>query len=221
MNTSFLPAFSWSAGAWRWLWGLGGVGLILLGFADSAPFVDAPPGSLDVLLIMLCGSHPQSWALYALMAGLGEIIGGYITYRVTQAGSRKAFEKKIGQAAAARLYQRFEKSAFITVFTGALLPPPFPFTPLLMAAGITQCPQKTFISALAAGRGLRYFGVAWLARLYGRQMVALLARNYRPALYTLIALAVIGGIGGLIYFHRRRSRSHETDAGRTQAAHKT
>ncbi len=206
MNISMLPA-SWWSGAWPWLQGLGSVGLILLAFADSAPFVDAPPGTLDVFLIVLSGSHPQSWAWYALMASAGEIMGGYFTYRVAQAGSRKALEKRIGEATAGKLYKQFEKRAFITLFTGAVLPPPFPFTPLLMAAGITQCPRKTFISALAAGRGLRYFATAWLARLYGRQMIALFARNYRPALYILISLAVAGGIGALIYFRYRRVRS--------------
>jgi len=206
MNIALLAVSWWSAGVWQWLSGLGAVGLLVLGFADNGPFLSTPAGGVDVLLILLAGGHPQSWAWYALAATTGEILGGYLTYRLAKAGSRKALEKKIGYAAAARLCQRFETNAFITLFTGAVLPPPFPFTSVLMTAGIMQCPPKTFLSGLTAGRALRYFATAWLSRLYGRQMIALLARNYRPALYTLIALAVTGGIGALVYFRYYRGR---------------
>ena len=56
---------------WKWIRRLGGPGLILLGLADSAPFISAPPGSEDLFLIVLSGRHHESWAYYALMATVG------------------------------------------------------------------------------------------------------------------------------------------------------
>lgn len=221
MDITCLQASWWSASAWPWLWRLGTVGLVLLGFADNTPFVSAPPCSVELFLILLCGGHPQSWAWYALAATTGEILGGYMTYRFAQAGSRKALEMKIGEAAAGKLCKRFEEKAFVTVFAGAILPPPFPFEPVLMAAGIMQCPRKTFLSALVTARSLRYFGLAWLSRSYGRQIIALVSRNYRPAMYTLIALAVLGGIGAGLYFYQRTHRHRRVDAGAAQVSHKT
>jgi membrane protein YqaA with SNARE-associated domain len=207
---------SWWSGVWSWLWGLGGVGLVMLAVADNAPFLSSPAGSVDIFLILLAGGHPQSWAWYALAASAGEIAGGYVTYRVSLAGSRKTLDKKIGEAATRRICQWFERSAFLTVFLGAILPPPFPFTSVLMAAGIMQYSSTMFITALTAGRGVRYFTTAWLARLYGRQMIALLARNYRPALYTLTSLALVGGIAGLIYWRVRSRRG--LDSAKTHKA---
>lgn len=222
MNIALLIAWQWSAGAWRWLWSLGAVGLFLLGFADNAPGVSSPPCSVEVFLILLCGGHPQSWAWYALAASISEIVGGYVTYQLSEAGSRKALEKKVGEARAARICKWFEKSAFATLFVGAIMPPPFPFTPVLMAAGIMQCPRKTFISALTAGRSLRYFVLAWLSRSYGTRLIALMSRFYRPALYTLIALAVLSGVGALIYFHRQHTgKKPQLDTGSAQVDHKT
>lgn len=221
MNKVLLSASWWSASAWGWLWHLGAVGLILLAFADNAPVFSSPAGSVDVFLILLCGGHPRSWAWYAVAASVGEIVGGYVTYRVSLAGSQKTLEKKIGEATAAKIWKWFEKSAFVTVFLGAILPPPFPFTSVLMAAGIMHCPRGTFLSALVTGRSLRYFGLAWLSRSYGRQIIALVARNYRPAMYTLIALAVLGGVGALIYFHHRNThRNRGVDAGSASVDHK-
>ena len=75
---------------------------------------------------------------------------------VAEKGGQETLEKKVGKPRAEKLYKQFEKHGFMTVFTGAILPPPFPFTSVLMAAGVMQCPRKKFFSALTAGRALRF-----------------------------------------------------------------
>jgi uncharacterized membrane protein YdjX (TVP38/TMEM64 family) len=104
----------------------------------------------------------------------------------------------------------------MTVFTGSILPPPFPFTSVVMAAGVMQYPPKKFFSALTAGRAVRFFAVAYLGRIYGRQMIGFFSRHYRPTLYVLIGLAVTAGIGALVYYkwyrpwaHRKQTPSNE------------
>jgi membrane protein YqaA with SNARE-associated domain len=185
---------------WKWIHRLGGPGLILLGIADNTPFISAPAGSVDVFLILLSAHRPEWWAYYAFMATVGEVAGGYLTYRLSKKGGQETLERKIDKPRAEKLYKRFEKHGFVTVFTGSLLPPPFPFTSVLMAAGIMQYPRQKFLSALTAGRGLRFFVVAYLGRIYGHQMIGFFSRHYQPVLYVLIALAVGVGIGALIYF---------------------
>ena len=44
---------------WKWIRHLGGPGLILLGLADNTPFISAPPGSMDVFLIVLQYPHKK------------------------------------------------------------------------------------------------------------------------------------------------------------------
>jgi membrane protein DedA with SNARE-associated domain len=78
-----------------------------------------------------------------------------------------------------------------------------------MAAGIMQYPRRKFLFALTAGRGVRFFAVAWLGRIYGRQMISFLARNYKPAMYFLIVLAVATGISTLVYFSWYRPRHNQ------------
>ena len=185
---------------WKSIRRLGGPGLILLGLADNAPFVSAPPGSVDVFVILLSAHHHQWWAYYALMATVGEVFGGYLTYRLAEKGGQKTLEKQVGKPRAEKLYGRFEKRGVITVFTGAILPPPFPFTSILMAAGIMQYPRKNFLSALIAGRALRFFAVAYLARIYGRQLIGFFSRHYQTMLHVLIVLAVAAGLAAVFYF---------------------
>jgi membrane protein YqaA with SNARE-associated domain len=194
---------------------LGGPGLILLGIADNAPFFSAPAGSVDVFVILLSAHRHEWWAYYAFMATVGEVIGGYLTYRLSAEGGQETLEKKIGKARAEELYKHFEKRGGITVFTGAILPPPFPFTSVLTAAGIMHYPCRKFLSALTAGRALRFFAVAFLGRTYGRQMIAFFSRNYKPTMYVLIALAITAGIGALVYFkwYRPKAQREERERG--------
>jgi membrane protein YqaA with SNARE-associated domain len=198
---------AWPTSVWNWIRGLGPIGLLLLGIADSGPFFDAPPGSVDTFLILLCAGSHELWAFYALMATIGEVIGGYLTYRIAEKGGQETLEKKVGKARVEKVYKSFEKHGFITVFGGAVAPPPFPFSPVPVAAGILQYPQRKFVLALAAGRGLRFFTEAFLGRTYGPQMIAFFSTHYQAAVNTLIAFAVLAGIGALIYYKHTRGRN--------------
>ena len=198
---------------WKWIHGLGGPGLILLGLSDNTPFVSAPPGSADVCVILLAAHRPEWWAYYAFMTTLGEVLGGYLTYRLSEKGGQQTLERKVGKARAGLVYKAFARFGSITVLAGALLPPPFPFTTVLVTAGVMQYPRKKFLPALIAGRAARFFAEAWLGRSYGHQMIGFFSRNYRPLVYLLIAMAVAAGIGALIYFlwYRPRKRRRESE----------
>jgi membrane protein YqaA with SNARE-associated domain len=195
-----------SGSVWRWIHRLGGPGFILLGLSDNTPFISAPPGSVDVCVILVAAHQPEWWAYYALMATLGEVIGGYLTYRLAEKGGEQTLEKKVGKSRAEAVYKGFEKFGSITILGGALLPPPFPFTTVLMTAGVMQYPRRKFLPALIVGRGVRFFAEAYLGRTYGHQMVSFFSRHYRTAMYVLIAMAIAGGVGALIYFLWLRPR---------------
>ena len=206
-----LSLFALPNSVWEWCHRLGGPGLILLGIADNAPFISAPPGSVDGLVILLSAHSYEWWAYYAFMATVGEVFGGYLTYRMAQKGGRETLERKVGKPRAEKTYQYFEKHGRLTVFTGSILPPPFPFTSVLMTAGVMQYPPKKFLSELTAGRGFRFFAVAYLGSSYGPQMIGFFSRYYQPALYVLIALAVTSGIGALVYFKWYRPRAQRKE----------
>jgi membrane protein YqaA with SNARE-associated domain len=70
--------------------------LVLLGIVDSAPFIDGPAGGVDVSVILLLGHNHELWVYYALMATVGEVIGGYLTYRLAKKGGQATLEKKVG-----------------------------------------------------------------------------------------------------------------------------
>lgn len=190
---------------WNRLRHLGGVGLILLALADNS--VVPLPGSMDVLTIVLAARHPHLWWYYAFMATVGAVIGGYITYGLARKGGKEAFERKLSKRRAEKVFQRFERWGFFAVAVPALLPPPFPIVPFLLAAGALQYSRRRFVAALALGRGVRFTIVAGLGAIYGRHIVRFFSRYYKPALFTLIALAVIAGVFSVIQYYRYKSRT--------------
>ena len=204
MTISLALAFNW----WRWLRQLGGPGLVLLGLADNS--VVPLPGSMDVLTIWLTVHHPHLAWYYALMATVGAVIGGYITYHVARKGGQAAIDRKLGKRKAKNFYRRFEKWGFWAVTIPALLPPPFPIVPFLLAAGALQYSKRKFLAALALGRAVRYGILAGLGLIYGRQFLRFFAHNTKPTVYALVAFSLIGIAIALVgYFRLKRE-------GRTQ-----
>ncbi len=200
---------------WKgWLHNLGGFGLILLGLLDNS--VVPLPGSMDALTIFLSASNRSWWPLYAVLATMGSLLGAYLTYKVASKGGRQTLQKKIGRERSEQVYRKFEKGGFLTVFIACLLPPPFPLVTVIMAAGALQYPERKFLGAVAAARGIRYLVVAYVGHRYGESIIGFFSQYERPVLYALIALAVLGAAAAVLYFAWYRPR--RTHQARTQPA---
>jgi len=192
---------------WKWLLRLGGPGLIVIGLIDNS--IIPLPGGMDIFVILLTAHHREWWLYYGAMATLGAVIGGYVTFRLAKKGGKEGLEKKIGKRRAEKVYKKFGKRGFLTIAVGSIIPPPFPLVPVLMAAGVMQYPRRRFLAALSIGRGVRFFVVAFLGKTYGTAIVGWVGKYYKPFLYTLIALAILGGIGALLYFKWYRPKHRQ------------
>jgi membrane protein YqaA with SNARE-associated domain len=193
---------------WHRLRRLGGPGLVLLGVADNS--VIPLTGSMDVLTIWLAARHREPWPYYAAMATLGAVIGGYITYALARKGGKETMERKLSKRRAKQVSRAFARWGFFAVAIPALLPPPFPFVPFLLAAGAMQYSPKKFLGALTLGRGVRYSIAAGLGFLYGSHILRFFNQYYKPALAILIGLAIVGAILTLIQYLRYRKKSHQS-----------
>jgi membrane protein YqaA with SNARE-associated domain len=188
--------------ALRWLIHLGGPGLILLGVLDNS--VIPLPGSMDVAAIALAAHHREPWFYYAIMATLGSLVGGYLTYRMARKGGKETLEKKFSPKKVKRVYAIFERWGFASVAIPALLPPPFPIVAMLLAAGAMQYPTKKFLGALAVGRGIRYTILTYLGFHYGRSILKFFGQHYWPVLGALVGFSVVAGLYGWIEYKRRQ-----------------
>jgi membrane protein YqaA with SNARE-associated domain len=185
---------------------LGGLGLIVLGLIDNS-FIPLP-GGMDACTILLAAAHHEPWWYYAIMATVGAVIGGYLTYRLGVKGGKATLERKLSKKHADRVYRIFERYGFWSISVSAVLPPPMPIVPALLAAGALHYPRNKFLTALALGGGVRYTLLAYLGHLYGRHILHWIGKYYLPLLYVLIAMAGVGGLVALYYWRRQKNRHH-------------
>lgn len=179
----------------RWIFHLGGLGFIPLGLLDSS--VIPLPGSMDVLTIVLATKHGELWVYYAVMATLGSVLGGFVTYRLARKGGKESLARRVSPKTMKRVYGIFERWGFAAIAIPALLPPPMPLVPFLLAAGAMQYSVKKFLLAMTLGRIVRYIILAYLAARYGRKMLPFLLQHGHPALAAVVGLVVTAV---LIYF---------------------
>lgn len=198
-------ASSTAQSAQRWLFKLGGIGLIPLALLDNSPV--PVPGSVDVVTILLSARQQQLWLYYGLMATAGSVIGGFVTYRLARKGGKEALERKFPKSQVEKVYKTFGRWGFGAVAIPALLPPPMPMTPFLFAAGAMQYPARKFLAALALGRFARYVSLAYLSARYGRQIIKFIEEHGHPALLTALGLLVAAGCLAFILFGRRKKKT--------------
>ena len=171
---------------WRQLRHLGGPGLILLGLVDNS--VIPVTGSMDVLTIWLAARHREPWPYYAFMATLGAVIGGYITYALARKGGKETMERKLSKKKAAQFSKAFARWGFASIVIPALLPPPFPFLPFLVAAGAMQYSKRKFLGGTCPR--------SWSA-LFHRGLARIPLRPPHPAILRAILQTSDGSVDRL------------------------
>jgi len=188
----------------RWMFELGGLGLIPLGLLDNSPI--PIPGAMDVATLILCLRDETLWWYYGLMATAGSMIGGYAAYRLARKGGKEALEHRFSRARVDKVCKIFERWGFGAIAIPALLPPPVPMTPFLFAAGAMQYPARKFVGALALGRITRYMALSYVAARYGRRIIALIAKHAHPVVVGIIVGLAAAAALFFYYWRGRRSR---------------
>ena len=180
---------------------LGAPGLFASAFLDSS-FLSLPEVN-DLLLVWLTMQHKTRMLLYAASATMGSIVGCLILYYIGQKGSGIA--DRFGTKRVERTLATIQRYGILAVVIPALLPPPAPFKIFVLLAGVAEIPVSRFVLALAFGRGLRYFGLGFLALRFGDRAVEYIHANGRMISLTALLL-LAAGLAGYLLRAKARSR---------------
>lgn len=179
----------------HWLTHLGGPGLFFVAIADSSPVPLPLPGSTDLLLLWLVAYNGNPWLL-TLSAITGSILGGYATWHVGKKGGEAALHRYVPARILRRIVGWTKHNNILAVFLPALLPPPIPLTPFLLASGALGVSRGRFLPVYGAARTLRYSLVAWLGVTYGRHAIHLWSKTLQkwstPLICVFVGLVVVG-----------------------------
>jgi membrane protein YqaA with SNARE-associated domain len=183
---------------------LGIIGLLPISAVDSS-FVPLPiPGVTDILLIVFAAAHSNVFLLVAI-ATLGSAIGGLFSHAVGQAGGMAFLQKHVPERIISRVTTWMEKHAILAVSLPALLPPPMPLSPFVLAAGAVHMSRKKFMLAFTISRFFRHCIAVWIGVRYGHEFLHLWAHfsakwatTILISIWTIIVLSLAFAIWKLI-----------------------
>jgi len=191
-----------------WILQFGLAGVFAVAFLDAAPIPLPVPGSTDILILIL-GAHGESPWLLAPVAIVGSLLGAWFTWSAGKKGGEAMIERYVPRRFRSRIERWTQNHGALSVCVAALLPPPIPLLPFLLAAGAMGVTRRQLFIALGIARMLRYGGEAAVALIYGRHILRwfnhYLAGWSSVILYTFLGLLVAAIAFGIWkYRHDRR-----------------
>ncbi|GGA64513.1 hypothetical protein GCM10011507_15160 [Edaphobacter acidisoli] len=176
------------------------LGLFAVAVVDAS-FIPLPlPGITDIMIIVMAAQH-HNWLLLIPIATAGSALGGYLSYQVGHSGGVAFMERRLSAATAKRIRDWMERHAILSVALPALLPPPMPLSPFVLAAGAIHMERKQFLTTFTISRAVRHTIAVWLGFHYGRHILHLwnrLSAQYAHpiliAIWTIIALSCALGV---------------------------
>jgi len=162
-----------------------------------------------MLIALVSRSRSVLMAIAFVLASVaGSLLGVFVIDGLMRKTGEKGLQRFVGQRKLEQLKSKLKTKGWVTVFLATLLPPPFPFTPVLMSASALQTPRRTLFTAVIAGRLIRFSVEAVLALFFGRQVIAVL--NSPAVEYFVYGLIVIAIVLSVISVLKWVQKPHET-----------
>ncbi|MBU3925926.1 VTT domain-containing protein [Patescibacteria group bacterium] len=163
------------------------VALFAVAFAEAS-FFPIPP---DILIIAILLINSKRWIFYAGLTTIASVLGALLGYLIGW-----GFYETIGshiiqiynlQNLVDIIGREFSQHAFFTIFTAAFTP--IPFKIITISAGIFKISLWKMVIASIVGRGLRYFTVAFMVKVFGKKLNSFIYKYFN--IFSIIVILVI------------------------------
>ena len=190
---------------------LGGLGQFALGVLDSS-FLVMPLGN-DLLMVALAARRHSILLMtyYAAMATAGSVVGCLLLDVVGRKGGEELLEKHISSGRLKFVEGKVRKSAGWALVFASVMPPPFPFTPFVVAAAALEYPRRRMLTVIGISRFVRFFLIGILALIFGRRIVRWAESDaFQYIMIVLIVVAMLASVISVVGWVRRSKRTTST-----------
>jgi membrane protein YqaA with SNARE-associated domain len=166
-------------------------GVVILAALDSTLFFSLPFG-IDAAVIILAARMRDLWWTVPLLASAGSVGGAALTFWMGKKIGENGLERYVPPKRLKRVRARIKQSGAIALAVLDLIPPPFPFTPFVLAAGALEVKTSLFFVTLIVCRIIRFGIEAALAARYGKDVLAWLESDlFHDIVSFFIVVAVV------------------------------
>src|SRR2546425_11391686 len=166
-------------------------GVVVLAALDSTLFFSLPFGIDAAVIILSAQLHRLAWVV-PLLATAGSIAGAWLTFWMGRVIGEKGLDRYVAPKRLKKVRKKIRDSGAVALAILDLIPPPFPFTPFVLAAGALEVKTSIFFVTLIVCRILRFGVEAALAATYGDGVLSWLDPDLFQGLVSF--LIVVPGI---------------------------
>lgn len=188
VRRSYDYVFRLSADKWAVTW------LFVISFIESS-FFPLPP---DIMLIpMILATPKKAWFLAGLTT-VASVLGAYFGYIIGVYFFQLIAEPLLNFYGYLDKFDSFknlyhEYGAWIVFGVGIT---PFPYKIITIASGVVHMNLVVFTIASIIGRGMRFFLIAWMLKMYGERMRVFIEKNL-GWLSILFFILLVGGFAAI------------------------
>jgi len=188
----------------RFFFHFGGFGLLALGVLDSS-FLFAPLGN-DLLVVALVARERKVGPMlyYALMSTVGSVLGCLLVDLVFRKAGEESLDRHLPHKRLEYVRKKVNQNAAWALIVASITPPPFPFTPFVMAAAALKYPRERLLAIVGAARMFRFTTIGVLALFFGRRILRWADNSIvQTSVVVLIVVCTVGSIVSAIGWVKR------------------
>jgi membrane protein YqaA with SNARE-associated domain len=194
----------------KWIWGilapLGAWGVFIAAAVDEA-FLGLP---IDAIVAAYTYANPNRLLVYVVLASAGSALGGIVLYIIGYSGGEVFLRKRLSPQRFEKIHASFEKHEFLALMFPAMLPPPFPFKAVVLAAAAFEMSLTRFLLAIFAGRFFRFLIVGFLTLRFGPQFVGWVVRVFAHHFQWVLIVALVAVLTWLVWRRQKRTARKTT-----------
>jgi membrane protein YqaA with SNARE-associated domain len=181
-------------------------GVFVLGALDSTLFFSLPFG-IDAAVVILAARLHHVWWIVPLLATAGSVCGAALTFWMGVKIGENGLDRWVPRKRLDRVRARVRDKGAVALAILDLVPPPFPFTPFVLAAGALEVKARLFFATLIACRIFRFGVEAGLAIRYGPSILSWLDSDlFHDIVMFFVAIAIVLTIVSLVQVIRATRR---------------
>lgn len=147
------------------------VGVVVLAALDSTVFFSLPLGIDTAVIALSARLRSLAWIVPLLATG-GSLGGAWLTFWMGRKIGEQDLSRYVRPRRLDQVRRRVKTRGAVALAAFDLIPPPFPFTAFVLAAGALDVRVTTFFITLALVRLARFGIEALLGVWYGRRVLA-------------------------------------------------